>query len=953
MAGLRDAPLAERDHELAVFQESIEAVAAGASRLVMLEGPAGIGKTRLLAAVRERSSAAGLQTLAARGSELERSFAFGAVRQLFDPALAALDDEARARALAGQAQAAARPLALTTRAQRVGEDLMSAALNGLFWLCANLAQRGPLLLAIDDIDWCDEASLRWAAFAAARLHDIPVLIALSRRLDQPAAAPALIAELARVESAQTLTLRSLTATAVASLVAHALGTAPAPTFAQACEEATGGNPFLLHELLLQIDSQRIEPTEASVPRIAGLGSSRVADNVLARLERLGEPATWLTRALAVLEDRVELSVAAALSGLDEEPAADAAAALTDVGVLSEGFPLSFVHPLVRSAIYEHLPYAERLAAHGQAARLLAPKARPEVAAAHLLIARPTADPWVVELLRRAASDASVQGCSAVAVSYLRRALAEPPPESTRGEVLGELGLAEHNANEPAAIEHLSQALELANSPADRATLGLVLARAIWHAGKISEAVSLLSFLLDRLDDELAAPLEAELIAIARLDPQTRAVGLRRLARQNLDRTHHDPTRRLLLANLAFERAVSGHEPAAAVAALAERALSDGRLLADQGSENTIYYLAAWVLGQCDRFEQAEDALQAGLALAREEGSIVGYARALTFRTNLCYRRGLLSEAHADAAEALDHLTPIRGPLVVAFLLDVLLEGDELQNAQDTLERYQLDDEIPNSILHTIVLERRGRLRLAQGRRDDALHDLLVCRQRSIEWGALSPAFLAWRSSTAVALAHLDRIDEATGLAAAEVEHAHAFGAPRALGIALHAQAPLARGPHRLFMLQQAALILQGSGATLEHAHALVDLGASLRATGQRTAAREKLRAALELAEHCAATALARRARTELRSAGGRPTLARDGGLASLSPAELRVATMAATGMSNRDIAQALFVTPKTVEWHLSQVYRKLHLHSRTELPAALDHPDHNDPPRALPLTPAG
>lgn len=953
MAGLRDAPLAERDYELAVIQESIEAVADGASRLVMLEGPAGIGKSRLLATVRERGSVAGLHTLTARGSELERSFAFGAVRQLFDPALAALDSDDRARALAGQAQAAVRPLALTTRAQRVGEDLMGAAFNGLFWLCANLAQRAPLLLAIDDIDWCDEASLRWAAFAAARLHDIPVLIALTRRLDEPAAPPALIAELARVESAQTLTLRPFSATAIASLVAHAVGTTPAPEFARACHEATRGNPFLLHELLLEIASQRIATTEASVARIAGLGSTRVSDTVLARVERLGEPATRLTHALAVLEDRVELSVAAALSGLDEERAADAAGALTDVGVLSEGFPLSFVHPLVRSAIYEHLPYAERLDAHARAARLVANQARPEVAAAHLLIARPTADPWVVDLLRRAATDASAQGCSAVAVDYLRRALAEPPPESTRAEVLGELGIAEHNANDPAAVEHLFQALELAGSPVDRAMLGLVLARAIWHAGKITEAVSLLSVLVDRLDGELAAPLEAELIAIARLHPQTRAIGLRRLARHHPDRIHDDAARRLLLANLAFERGVAAREPAPAVAELAERALSDGRLLADQGSENTIYYLAAWALGQCDRFEQAEDALQAGLALAREEGSIVGFARALTFRTNLCYRRGLLREAHADAAQALENLTPIRAPLVVAFLLDVLIELDELQGAQDTLERHQLDDDLPNSILHTILLERRGRLRLAQGRPDDALHDLLLCQQRSLEWGALSPAFLAWRSSTAVALAHLDRTDEATGLAAGEVERARAFGAPRALGVSLHTQALLARGPERLSLFQQSVLILQGSGATLEHGRAFIDLGASLRATGQRTAAREKLRAGLEIAEHCAATALAGRARAELRSAGGRPTAARDGGLASLSPAELRVATMAASGMSNRDIAQALFVTPKTVEWHLGQVYRKLHLRSRTELPAALDQGDHDARPRTLPLAPAG
>ena len=635
---------------------------------------------------------------------------------------------------------------------------------------------------------------------------------------------------------------------------------------------------MLHELLLEIDAQHIAPSETNAAQIAGLGSRRVADNVLARVERLGEPAVCLTHALAVLEDRITLPDAAALAGLGEQPAAEAAARLVDAGVLAPGFPLSFVHPLVRSAIYEHSPYAERLGAHARASRILAAHARPEAAAAHLLIAHPIGDPWAVELLRRAASDAAGQGSAIAAVEYLRRALAEPPAETTMAEVLAELGIAEHNANDPAAVEHLTQALEVARDPAQRATLGLVLARTIWHAGKITEAVSLLSALIDGLDAQLAGPLEAELIAIARLDPQTRSVGLRRLARYDAAAPADDPARRLLLANVAFEHAVSAQQPAAAVADLAERALDHGRLLAHEGSENTIYYLAAWTLAQCDRFAQAEDALQAGLTLAREEGSVVGYARALTFHANLCYRRGLLAEAHADAAAALEHLTPIRAPLAVAFMLDVLIERDELQCAQDTLERYQLDDDLPDSILHSFVLERRGRLRLAQGHPDEALRDLLLCQRRSIEWGAVSPAFLAWRSSTALALAHLDRLEEAGELAAAEVEQARAFGAPRALGNALRTLALVARGPQRASLLQQSILVLQSSGATLDHARALVDLGASVRAAGQRTTAREKLRAGLELADHCAATALARHARAELRGGRGssrRPEARRD------------------------------------------------------------------------------
>lgn len=935
MPGLRDRPLVERDDEQIVIEEAVEDARGGSSRLLLIDGLPGVGKTRLLLFARDLGRAAGFQVLAARGSELERSFAFGLVRGLFQPCIAGLSEGRRREVLSGQARMAVRPLGLEVGARRrPSGEALQATFNGLFWLSAALAQERPLLLAVDDVQWSDETSLRWLAFAAPRFEGLPVLMVLAHRQSEPGVdVSGLIFELSRLERADVLAPQPLSRDAVKLLVGNAFASTPKPVFVDACYEATKGNPFLLHELLRELEAARIDlQSGRGAECIARLGSTRVSESVFSRVRKLGDDAVRLTRAAAVLGDRARLIHAAALAGLDEERAMRVAAMLVDADVLAEGFPLEFVHPLVRSAIYEHLPYAERLEAHGCAARILADDGEPaETIAAHLLILPAMRDSWVVDLLRRAAEDAAGAGAPNDAITYLRRALVEPPSEETRASVLAELGMAEHNAEDEAAIEHLSQALEAVEEPSERAEVGLILARAIWHQGRIVDAVKLLEELVDELDERLTEDLEAELVAIARLDPRTRKVGLARLAQYERRGAKSPAGRRLLQANLCFERAVSGQGSADEIARLGVSALADGLLLAEEGSENTIHHLAAWALAQCDRFEDAEVALQAAIESARHDGSAAGCARALTFRVNLCYRRGLLDEAEADAKQALEHLTPVRAPLAVAFLLDVLIERDELRAAEDLLEQYGLSGELPESVLHTFVLERRGRLRLAEGKADQALTDLMACRRRALKWGAGSPAFLAWRSSAAQALAQTGRTRDALALASEECERAEEFGAARALGIALRTQSLLANDGDAIGLLRKAVEVTRGSGAELEHARVLVDLGTAAQRAGQRATARRHLRTGLELAERHAARALARRARTELRGAGGRPGREGRTGVEALTPAERRVARMAAEGMSNREIAEALFVIPKTVEWHLGQTYRKLGATSRTEL----------------------
>jgi DNA-binding NarL/FixJ family response regulator len=195
--------------------------------------------------------------------------------------------------------------------------------------------------------------------------------------------------------------------------------------------------------------------------------------------------------------------------------------------------------------------------------------------------------------------------------------------------------------------------------------------------------------------------------------------------------------------------------------------------------------------------------------------------------------------------------------------------------------------------------------------------------------------MPWRSVAALAHLELGDREEARRLAGEELDLARGWGAPRALGAALRAAGLAEGGADGLALLEQAVAVLADSPAKLEHAKARTELGAALRRASRRTKAREHLRRAVELATICGAAPLAARAETELLATGARPRRIALSGLESLTPSERRVAEMASEGPTNRQIAQALFVSTKTVEVHLSSVYRKLEISSRSQLPAAL------------------
>ena len=880
----------ERDAELAALAAAVAAAEAGHGTLMLVEGPAGIGKTTLLrAACREP----GPRVLTARGLALEQGFGYGIVRQLLDPV------RGEDGLMDGAAALAARVFDWA-EAGPVEDDVRYAAMHGLYWLVANLAARQPLVLAVDDAHWADAPSLRWLAHLAARVEHLPVALLLAVR-DGPDE-PELLGELRAAGTR--IRLGPLGPDATAALIRRRLGARPGALVGTLVGDSadaqlgrdwhasTGGNPFLLEALAtaLRDGDQKAEP---------------IAQAVLRRIGPEGPEAGRLARALAVLGGPAPLRQAAALAGLDLPAAARLADRLRAADVLAPGSVLEFAHPIVRTAVYESIPPGERALAHAEAARLLERDgADAERLALHLLRSEPGGDPRVAALLRAAATAATGRGAPGAAAACLRRALDEPPPAADRPGLLLELGIALARERSPAAVPALREAVELAGPDA-----ALLAARVLGIWAYHAEAAAICrAALAGPVPDELADSLQAELFQNAVISAETvgEAVTLAR-------RTGRSPAWGVNDALLAAT-AADGDAPRPALDGVASDSLT------------AVYALL--VLIWAGELETAGRICDTVLADARRRGSMSMVAHASCLHSMIMRRLGRLEEA-ADAARlALDFKLATSPPLAVAWAaalgVDALTRLGRLDEAEAMAASA---GQPPEGWIHTLTFRQvRGALRVAQHRPAEALDDLYAAGAGWQALGMTSPAVAAWRTAAAAAHRALGQDDAADALAAEQLALARKGGAEITLGIALRAHGDLA----------EAVSVLEATPARYELALALAGHGASLRRSGQRTQAREPLRRALDLAERTGAAGLAAEVKRELLAAGARPRRAALVGPDALTAGERRVAALAAEGLSNRQIAEHLFITQATVETHLRHAFRKLGITSRADLSGTLD-----------------
>ena len=510
-----------------------------------------------------------------------------------------------------------------------------------------------------------------------------------------------------------------------------------------------------------------------------------------------------------------------------------------------------------------------------------------------------------------------------------------PPE--RAEILTDLGKSEVAAGSfEAAEEHLREALASDAGVTLRAGAATALGRcAMLSGGSSAEAavaaMNAIADELESLDPERSLVVRSELLILATIVPSVRHVlpeQRRRFRDQARGDSGFEAVARL---HDACELQVRG-ESAALVVAEVEHALATG--LPASAGRNT-FVMALIILRFAERYDLALRMLDIGLEVARAEGHAARQGIIYSLRARIALEQGSLRDAQVDAETGLQLVEEPHFSVgqLLAVLITVHVERGELDRADELARRGDASGVVEDRIFLDEYLVARGRLRIAQGDAERGVADLLWCGERlkalGIEWQA------HWRAVAAPALAALGDTDTAERLAEEQLDLARRVGSPAALGLSLRARALTFDGDRRLRGLEEAVAVLEPSAGRLELAHALADLGVELARSRRVREGREASRRAMQLAGECGATALAERARTELQSGPGRPARVELTGPGALTAAEWRVCRQVAEGHTNREVAQAVFITEKTVERHLSSVYQKLGIRSRHQLREAI------------------
>ncbi len=905
-------PLFERTAELEALADAVTGVAGGRGAIVVLEAPAGLGKTVLLDHAGDLAEDADFELRRAAPGPLERHFPYGVIRALLEAPLRDITARERVRLEEGPAADAVR--LLHGSRPRAGDDGAQLA-HSLFWLCSALAAMQPLALIVDDAQWADRESLEALSYLARRIDELQVLIAIGARGDDPRAASDLLSLLAGARGAVTLRPQPLTAWGAVALIRRHAPDASLRSCLD-CHRAVDGSPWLLDELGRQI--ARFGPAHGGgVPPV----TTDARDIVRRRLAALPPHDRSVAGAIAILGNCAPMHVVAALAGVAIGELAPIRDALQAAGLLATD-GLRFVHGLVAAALVEDLTHTERERLHREAARMLADTdASPDAVAAHLLECGPHGDPEVTGHLVRAAEDARRAGTPLLAAGYLERALEERAPGDDRGRVLADLGALTFDAGLPDAARRLRDSLR---EPQDDATRIDALTR-LAGLEALAGGTGHVAELLDEQDSPAiqVAALDA-LVALPGRQGERRA-RLEALVGADLG----DPAlERSFLAHQAWMALERGELHTTRIAGLALDALADGVLL-EEAPRRAGYLLALRTLILTDHQRDARHAIDALRSAAEARGSLPLRAIAAWHAGELALRTGDVDGAEREAREALDlgsdDIQPVtRGALEV--LVGALAERGAFDEADAVMRLHGLDG--PSHA--------RARLHLAMSDYEPAHAEACAAGAAGELRGRVNPTFIAWRSTAAIALAHLGRREEAAALADAEIARAERFGAPVPLATALHARAVAESDDElRIVLCQRALRTLGDLRAVLDSVRIRLELGSTLLRSGSRVRAREALRPALADADAVGAAPLAKRARRELVATGMRPRRAAIEGAASLTPRQRQICSLAAAGRANREIARALFLSVKTVETHLAAGYRKLGISSRAELSAAL------------------
>jgi DNA-binding CsgD family transcriptional regulator len=696
---------------------------------------------------------------------------------------------------------------------------------------------------------------------------------------------------------------------------------------------TRGNPLYLFELLQEARVRGLDQVsdvfgdDSPPPQLVRL----VAD----RLARLTPAASALAHAVAVLGSDADARRARTLAGLEGSDAIAGEQELRGERIL-DVHRCAFTHPLFAAAAREGIDSIDAAELHARAAALLVDEGvEDQRVAEHLMRAAPRGDAPVVALLRRAAEAARRLGALETAARLLERALAEPPAPLDVDAVTFERGRALLDAGVQDGARLLTRVAHRASDVSLRVNAARYLATSFALADRSGDAVAVLISALKTLEDahgELRLELLAELAFIGSSDLGGHTEATRMIAVEAARVTGRTPAERLVLW---AARVLSGENPSDPTGIARELlALQLHRHYPGGFAVASLTLSAAALLINADALDDAEQAMDDLRADAEEMALPELIVGALWTQTQVAYQRGDLPRCELEGRSAIEAGGDFARRLATPWLVMALTEQARLDEAEQLLGSIGMLGPIAPNALFTVALGSRGRLRLAQGDTRRAIEDLAGARDRSaarFRHGVEPP----WQPLLVEALVLSGRVSEAFDEAEAYATLAAYWGTHRALGHAARMRALVAPRERAITLLEEARTHFAASHARLELARTLTELGTHRRAAGERRAARAILRDAHDTAHACRATALCERARTELLVAGGRLRATTGAGADALTPGERRVTEIAVQGATNREIARRLYLSPKTVEMHLSSAYRKLNLSGRDGLANAL------------------
>ena len=913
MGGYGGFVLIGRESECARLDELVDRARLGRTAALVVRGEAGIGKTALLDYAAERAD--GMTVVRALGVESEAELEFSALHEVCWPLRDHLADLSE-----HQADALRAALGVTSGDAKDRFAVGAGALS----LLAAAAEREPLLVVVDDAQWLDRSSRETLLFAMRRLRAdrVALLYAAREGEERRFEAPG-------VES---LSLAGLGPDAAASLLGDAGGPEVAPEVARRLLEESHGNPLALIELPGLLSAGQlagVEPLEDPLP-----AGSAIERAFARRAEALPEDARTALLVAAVSPSNAVETVVGALDALGLS--GEALAPVEDAGLLriADG-RLNFRHPLVRSAVYHAAPGADRRAAHTALAEALTGSPQTEARAWHLAGAALGQDEQAAEALAEAAEQARRRsGYAAAATALERAARLTPDPAVGLERLAAAADAAWHAGRAGAAGELVAETLAgvgdgrlRAEALRLRGSIEFFAGRSDTAAASLLEALSL----LEETDAGAAVGVAGDavnaLVRLRRTDDALETAGrARALAPEDGSEVDAEATIMLGYA-LCFAGRYGEAKPHLQRAVELFRAgvgvpgpLQAGRLTA--------------ALGWLGLHEEAHRYLADTVARAREAGAVGSLASLLASAAWLALHASRWNEAYADASEALDLAEEFDQPVIAAQMFGVLTWVSALRGDEERCRAYHQETELRAAAFGFTLYRMLARLCLAlldlgAGRVQDAIGRLEEVARHADERELYVPG-VSPQLELAEALIRANRGAEAEAILAA-FDRSEFSSVPLFQAHAERCRGLLAEDDAFARHFEEAVGLHAKAESPFALARTRLCYGERLRRVGQRVAAREELKASLETFDRIGAGPWAERARVELRASGETLRRRESHEAEALTPQELQIALQVAEGKSNKEVGAALFLSHKTVEFHLSRIYRKLDIHSRAEL----------------------